>query len=422
MIGSRSRRQWKRSRRRRVYINPAYVVIAAVILFLIIFSTAMRAHTQKTQVTFAAAAPVEQSLEAGMDWEDPGVVVTVKGKAKNPKKFKDKIETSGEVDTSTAGDYTVKYTLDLRFADYEATRTVHVAAAEPPVIKLNGNTTIDLKKGESYEEPGFTTVDNIDGDLTGATTVSGTVDPDTIGTYAIKYTATDQAGNVGESTRIVNVLTDKTGAGVIYLTFDDGPSDTVTPQVLDILKDNGIKATFFINAYDDKTKPILQREIDEGHTVAIHGYTHDYNVAYASPEAYMENIKKLDDMLQADFGYKAFTTRFLGGSSNTISEKYCDGIMSQLVEMVPAAGYQYMDWNITSIDANGNNLDSEEIYNSIIDGLNPAKPNVVLMHDTNQKQTTVDQLQWVIDYGKENGYSFEAIQKDSPQIHHTVNN
>lgn len=422
MIGSRSRRQWKRSRRRRVYINPAYVVIAAVILFLIIFSTAMRAHTQKTKVTFAAAAPVEQSLEAGMDWEDPGVVVTVKGKAKNPKKFKDKIETSGEVDTSTAGDYTVKYTLDLRFADYEATRTVHVAAAEPPVIKLNGNTTIDLKKGESYEEPGFTTVDNIDGDLTGATTVSGTVDPDTIGTYAIKYTATDQAGNVGESTRIVNVLTDKTGAGVIYLTFDDGPSDTVTPQVLDILKDNGIKATFFINAYDDKTKPILQREIDEGHTVAIHGYTHDYNVAYASPEAYMENIKKLDDMLQADFGYKAFTTRFLGGSSNTISEKYCDGIMSQLVEMVPAAGYQYMDWNITSIDANGNNLDSEEIYNSIIDGLNPAKPNVVLMHDTNQKQTTVDQLQWVIDYGKENGYSFEAIQKDSPQIHHTVNN
>ena len=69
-----------------------------------------------------------------------------------------------------------------------------------------------------------------------------------------------------------------------------------------------------------------------------------------------------------------------------------------------------------------NNIDSEKIYNSIIEGLNPSKPNVVLMHDTNQKQTTVDQLQDLIDYGKENGYSFEAIQKDTPQIHHTVNN
>ena len=421
MISSRSRRQWKRSRRR-VYINPAYVVIAIVILFLIIFPTAMRAHTQKTKVTFQAAAPVEQSIEQGYTWDDPGVVITVKDKAKNSRKWMKKIKTEGEVDSNTAGDYTIKYTLDLKFADYEATRTVHVTPAEPPVIKLNGNTTIDLKKGESYEEPGFSTTDNTDGDLTGATKVSGTVDTDTIGTYAIKYTATDQAGNVGEATRVVNVLTDKTGAGVIYLTFDDGPSDTVTPQVLDILKDNGIKATFFICAYDEKTKPMLQREFDEGHTVAIHGYTHDYNIAYASPEAYMENIKKVDDMLQADFGYKAFTTRFLGGSSNTVSKKYCTGIMSELVEMVPAAGYQYMDWNVTSLDANGNNIDSEKIYNSIIEGLNPSKPNVVLMHDTNQKQTTVDQLQDLIDYGKENGYSFEAIQKDTPQIHHTVNN
>ncbi|MBE6009072.1 MAG: DUF5011 domain-containing protein [Lachnospiraceae bacterium] len=421
MISSRSRRQWKRSRRR-VYINPAYVVIVAVILFLIIFSTAMRAHTQKTKVTFQAAAPVEQSIEQGYTWDDPGVVITVKDKAKNSRKWMKKIKTEGEVDSNTAGDYTIKYTLDLKFADYEATRTVHVTPAEPPVIKLNGNTTIDLKKGEKYEDPGFSTTDNTDGDLTGATKVTGTVDTDTIGTYAVKYTATDQAGNVGEATRIINVLTDKTGAGVIYLTFDDGPSDEVTPQVLDILKDNGIKATFFICAYDEKTKPMLQREFDEGHTVAIHGYSHEYNEVYSSPEAYMENIKKLDDMLQADFGYKAFTTRFLGGSSNTVSEKYCTGIMSELVEMVPAAGYQYMDWNVTSLDANGNNLDAESIYDSIIEGLNPSKPNVVLMHDTNQKQTTVDQLQWVIDYGKENGYSFEAIQKDTPQIHHTVNN
>lgn len=421
MVSSRSRRQWKRSRRR-VYINPAYVVIAAVILFLIIFCTATRAHTQKTKVTFQAAAPIEQSIEQGYTWDDPGVVITVRDKAKNSKKWMKKIKTEGEVDSNTAGDYTIKYTLDLKFADYEATRTVHVTPAEPPVIKLNGNTTIDLKKGEKYEDPGFSTTDNTDGDLTGATKVTGTVDTDTIGTYAVKYTATDQAGNVGEATRIINVLTDKTGAGVIYLTFDDGPSDEVTPQVLDILKDNGIKATFFICAYDEKTKPMLQREFDEGHTVAIHGYSHEYNEVYSSPEAYMENIKKLDDMLQADFGYKAFTTRFLGGSSNTVSEKYCPGIMSELVEMVPAAGYQYMDWNVTSLDANGNNLDAESIYDSIIDGLNPSKPNVVLMHDTNQKQTTVDQLQWVIDYGKENGYSFEAIQKDTPQIHHTVNN
>ena len=128
MVSSRSRRQWKRSRRR-VYINPAYVVIAIVILFLIIFPTAMRAHTQKTKVTFQAAAPVEQSIEQGYTWDDPGVVITVKDKAKNSRKWMKKIKTEGEVDSNTAGDYTIKYILDLKFADYEATRTVHVTPA-----------------------------------------------------------------------------------------------------------------------------------------------------------------------------------------------------------------------------------------------------------------------------------------------------
>ena len=197
----------------------------------------------------------------------------------------------------------------------------------------------------------------------------------------------------------------------IYLTFDDGPSSDVTVRVLDTLKANGIKATFFICDYDEDKLPIIKRMIDEGHTIGIHGYSHDYSQIYTSNDAFMENINKLKNKLKEDTGYDAYVIRFPGGSSNTVSEKYCVGVMSQLVQTVTDSGLMYMDWNVSSGDAEGNNRPVNLIIKNVTGGFKHNRNNVVLMHDTSAKQTSADALQSIITYGKNNGYSFYPISK-----------
>jgi len=209
---------------------------------------------------------------------------------------------------------------------------------------------------------------------------------------------------------------------LVALTFDDGPSSDVTVRVLDTLKANGIKATFFICDYDEDKLPIIKRMIDEGHTIGIHGYSHDYSQIYTSNDAFMENINKLKNKLKEDTGYDAYVIRFPGGSSNTVSEKYCVGVMSQLVQTVTDSGLMYMDWNVSSGDAEGNNRPVNLIIKNVTGGFKHNRNNVVLMHDTSAKQTSADALQSIITYGKNNGYSFYPISKDTIPVHHGVNN
>lgn len=208
--------------------------------------------------------------------------------------------------------------------------------------------------------------------------------------------------------------------GVIYLTFDDGPSMNITPKILDILKKKNIKATFFILNYDSKKEAIVKREVNEGHTVAIHGYSHDYKEIYKSEEVYMQNIKKLQDKIKASTGYNATITRFPGGSSNTVS-KYNPGIMTRLTKKVVNAGYKYFDWNVTSGDA-GEAKSSSDVYNNVINNLSKSRSNVVLMHDFSGNTKTLNALEDIINYGLNNGYTFSKITENTPMVTHSVNN
>lgn len=112
--------------------------------------------------------------------------------------------------------------------------------------------------------------------------------------------------------------------GVIYLTFDDGPSADITPHILDILSEKNIKATFFVIHYSDNNAELVKREAESGHTVALHGYTHSYSEVYASADACLENFRKIQEQVYETTGKKANIIRFPGGSSNTISRKYCE--------------------------------------------------------------------------------------------------
>ena len=208
---------------------------------------------------------------------------------------------------------------------------------------------------------------------------------------------------------------------VIYLTFDDGPSLTSTPKILNILKKNDVKATFFVLNYDSVGEKLIKREAKEGHTVAIHGYSHDYGAIYKSEKAYMNNLNKLQNKLYKTIGHRTWITRFPGGSSNLVSRHYSRGIMRKLVKTVDKNGYAYFDWNVSSGDA-GDVHTSGQVYRNVTRGLRKKRANVVLMHDFSGNTKTINALNAIIKYGKSHGYEFRTISDSTAQVHHNVQN
>lgn len=208
---------------------------------------------------------------------------------------------------------------------------------------------------------------------------------------------------------------------VIYLTFDDGPSTDITEQILDILKARNVKATFFIldYPYGSKEEQLVIRQIQEGHTIGLHGISHDYSEIYTDLNTLMSNFTLLQEKVYLSTGYKSTIIRFPGGSSNTVSRQYCPGIMTKAVNYLPSTEFVYFDWNIDSNDI-GYAGSAKDIYYLVTDQLKQHRNNVVLMHDTNQY--TAEALNYIIDYGLKNGYTFKALSPETTQVTHIVAN
>jgi len=297
-----------------------------------------------------------------------------------------------------------------------------------PVIKLKGSDNIRIALNSKYTENGATATDEKDGDLTDKIKISGSVDTSKTGTYTITYKVSDNSGNEAVKYRKVTVyerlMQAQDGSsgkkGVIYLTFDDGPTTSITPKILDILKAKNVKATFFILNYNGSTEYLVKREFAEGHTIGIHGYFHNYRTIYQSVDAYMNNITKLQKKIKETTGYNATITRFPGGSSNTVS-RYNPGIMTTLSKEVVSRGYKYFDWNVSSGDAGGAKT-AQDVYNNVTKGLSKNRANVVLLHDFSNNQKTLNALENIIDFGLKNGYTFSRITESTPMVTHSVNN
>lgn len=228
----------------------------------------------------------------------------------------------------------------------------------------------------------------------------------------------DNVWKIQQNNSAKNELKNKS---VIYLTFDDGPSTDITPKILDILKQENVKATFFVINFSKNKEDLIKREVNEGHSVGLHGYSHEYKKIYASEETYMNNLNELQAKVQQVTGVKSTITRFPGGSSNTVS-RFNKGIMTKLTKDVENAGYKYYDWSVDSDDA-GHAKTKEDIYNNVTKGLKKDRSNVILMHDFEKNEKTLNALKDIIEYGKKNGYSFEKIQADSDLVvHHHVQN
>ena len=319
--------------------------------------------------------------------------------------------------------YSVK---DTSNNETKITRTITSEDKSLPTITLKGSTNQTIYLGNTWKEPGYTAYDNCDNDITNNVVSSGVVNSNKLGSYKITYTVKDLSGNQTTIIRTVKVIskpsnpssqTPSNQKGTIYLTFDDGPKEGTTNVILDILKEEGVSATFFVtNSGPDY---LIKREHDEGHTVGLHTASHNYQTVYKSVDSYYNDLKQVQDRVKRITGIESKIIRFPGGSSNTVSKKYSKGIMTTLTKDVVNKGYRYYDWNISSGDA-GETTSSSGVYNNVIRSLSKNKVNMILMHDI--KPYTRDALRNIIRYGKNNGYTFAKITMSTPMVTHHVNN
>ena len=324
------------------------------------------------------------------------------------------------------GDLTKK--VEVRNEEDYVTYTVHDKAGNvtvvkrklvyedktPPEVKTNGD--IKVAVGGKVN-PTYSATDNCDGEITKNVKKEGSFDTNKEGTYTLKYTVSDKAGNKAEATQKITIYK-PAAPGTIYLTFDDGPQSGTTNVILDILKEEGVPATFFITNKGDDS--LVQREFNEGHTVAIHTASHDYAVVYRSVDSYWNDLNIVQNRIKRITGSETRIVRFPGGSSNTVSRRYSTGIMTTLTNDLINKGYKYYDWNISSGDAAGGSPTPNQIYNNVINQLSHDRINMVLMHDI--KWYTRDALRDIIRYAKNNGYTFERITYDTPMVRQRVNN
>lgn len=289
--------------------------------------------------------------------------------------------------------------------------------SDTPKIELLGNQVMTLYIGSSFIEPGYTASDNCDGDITQNVEISGEVDTNKEGSYTLKYTVKDSSGNEDIIYRYIDILKESdTNIKTIYLTFDDGPSNT-TVKILDILKKENVKATFFLINANEKYDKYIKRAFEEGHTIGLHSYSHKYNDIYESEKSYFNDLYLIEEKVVNIIGVKPNIIRFPGGTSNTIAKR---DLMKQLVQEVEDEGYIYFDWNIASNDTS--NISSNTIYKRIVSQLKKYNytHNVILMHDFANNNKTVKALEKIIEYGKKEGYRFEKITEWTPQIKHRI--
>ncbi|WP_022769553.1 polysaccharide deacetylase family protein [Butyrivibrio sp. NC2007] len=182
------------------------------------------------------------------------------------------------------------------------------------------------------------------------------------------------------------------GTRYVYLTFDDGPS-TYTDEILDILEQHNVKATFFVCGKPNaKYTDLYKRIVNDGHTLGMHSYSHKYSELYASLDSFKEDTDKLRIFLYETTGVWASFYRFPGGSSNTVSKVD----MHELTDYLESSNVTFFDWNVSAGDDKaGANKDT--IYANIVNNVPRFKHCVVLMHDAADKKSTVEALPEIIE-------------------------
>lgn len=208
--------------------------------------------------------------------------------------------------------------------------------------------------------------------------------------------------------------TDDTTTKKVYLTFDDGPGSQ-TGKILDILKKNHVKATFFVTGKEDaSSKKIYQRIVKEGHTLAMHSYSHIQDVIYDSKEAFEKDLKQINRCLYEATGVHTKFYRFPGGSSTQNTSLP----IQNFIDVLKKNHYLYLDWNVISPDINNANATKEQVVTGVMQGVDAYDTAVVLMYDVADKPMTVKALPSIIKQIKAKNYELLPVDESMILVQH----
>lgn len=192
----------------------------------------------------------------------------------------------------------------------------------------------------------------------------------------------------------------------VFLTFDDGPSQTVTPKVLDTLKSEKIKATFFLLGSRVELEPdIVKREYEEGHYLASHGYSHVYSKIYASPQSVLDEYNKCISAIRNAIGQPEYNPHLFRYPGGYWGGKYAS-VKKEALQLLEQNDILHIDWNALTSDAAGAKT-TEEFISELDKTVPKHNSVVVLMHDAGNKTATANALPTIIKYFRDQGFEFE---------------
>lgn len=204
----------------------------------------------------------------------------------------------------------------------------------------------------------------------------------------------------------------------VYLTFDDGPS-VYTDKILDILKEYDVKATFFVTGKDEpEYTELYQRIVDEGHTLGMHSYSHNYNELYASTESFINDFERIQNYLYEITGVESKVYRFPGGSNSASGL----GDIHGMIDYLDGQGVAYFDWNVTSRDSSTPMLSAEQIVDNCTQNIDYYNNAFILLHDSQEKSSTVEALPQIIEkiQAVENTQIVPITENTAP-VHQRIN-
>lgn len=204
-----------------------------------------------------------------------------------------------------------------------------------------------------------------------------------------------------------NIATSK----YVYLTFDDGPTFAVTDALLDVLKTEKIKATFFVVGKEIEGKEsILKRIYNEGHSIGLHTYSHDFKKIYRSSDEFISEMVKTSNKIQETTGFTPKVIRFPGGSSKRLSALTLDNLHKK--------NFKVYDWNVDAQDGINPNLSVSQLIKNCKVIRGNQNTAIILMHCNSNNKNTVKALHSIIKYYLESGYEFKAITEKTPEYYY----
>lgn len=212
---------------------------------------------------------------------------------------------------------------------------------------------------------------------------------------------------------IDNAVTAAEKTKIIYLTFDDGPSSIITNKILDILKDEDVKATFFVVGYKiPGMEQQLKRIYEEGHSIGLHTYTHKYRQIYANDQAFLDEMDKTATEVARVVGFSPVVIRFPSGSKKHLSK--------ELLEKLHSKNYKIFDWNLSLSDGINYNTPPDKLFREGTQKCISPNKIFLLAHCDQPNKTTCEALPKIIRYYKSMGYEFKTITAETPEYHFRV--